>query len=102
MAIVRGLLSRRETEGDKTAPACPYVRRQPTSGVGYIVGGGRGWLLGHSESEPGVLFREILFFAAIPASGVVRAARWSSIVKPMIGGSTYGHDLCYFPYLQEN
>lgn len=62
----------------------------------------RRWLLGHSESEPGFLFGEILLFAAVPAGGVVRAARWSGIDKPMMGGTTCVHDLCSFRCLQEN
>jgi hypothetical protein len=60
------------------------------------------WLLVHSESELGFLFGEILLFAAVPAGSVVRAARWPGIDKPMMGDSTYGHDLCSFRYRQEN
>jgi hypothetical protein len=36
---------REPIERREIAPDCPYVRRQPTSGVGYMIGGGVGFLV---------------------------------------------------------
>lgn len=56
------------------------------------------WLPLRGKSVPGFLFGEVLLLAAYAADSMVRASRRAGIDQPVMGDTTYFHDLRSFRY----